>query len=495
MKLNRMKKAISIFLTVIMVIGMMPVVRMDAGAAEDGIVLYLKPNSNWMQADARFAAYSWGESSNGWADFVDNGDGYYKVEIPSDRTGIIFLRMNPDIPDNNFDSGEGKPLWNRIGNLTITAENNCFTMNEGVWSNDTTEDTTSGTWSCKHLNNGEGVCSVCGSYVDGIGAKLAGYTLSLSGNIGVNFHMELADSVLADEDAYMKFTLPNKAEPTIIKVADVKDNPVSIYYGEEEKYYVFPCEVAAKEMSQEIKAQMFANGKEGEVYTYSVQEYAEAILNCPVNYTYSPEEEDPLIELVKAMLEYGSYSQKYFNENTEKLADENLESLLSDFNDPYDPEAKVYAVTDLSKTTIADLEKYKHTTVGTLSEIGSATVSLELESETALNVYFKPNPGVENIAITLDGNAYAVEPLTDGTYVINITDIQASELDKVHTFAISGSVGGELKTWTVSNYSALSYCYVALANASDKEVLVNVAKALYLYNVAADDYFAKKVQV
>ena len=55
----------------------------------------------------------------------------------------------------------------------------------------------------------EGICQVCGGYEDGIGARLAGNSLSLNGNIGVNFYMELDDGVLADSGAYLLFTYAN----------------------------------------------------------------------------------------------------------------------------------------------------------------------------------------------------------------------------------------------------------------------------------------------
>lgn len=54
----------------------------------------------------------------------------------------------------------------------------------------------------------DGKCDDCGAIIDGIGAKLAGYSLSLTGNIGVNFYMELSNDIVNDESAYMNFTLP-----------------------------------------------------------------------------------------------------------------------------------------------------------------------------------------------------------------------------------------------------------------------------------------------
>ena len=58
---------------------------------------------------------------------------------------------------------------------------------------------------------------------DDLGAKLAGYSLSLDGDIGVNFYMELSDQVIADKDsAYMMFTIPYKGPSgtEIMRVCD-----------------------------------------------------------------------------------------------------------------------------------------------------------------------------------------------------------------------------------------------------------------------------------
>ena len=96
----------------------------------------------------------------------------------------------------------------------------------------------------------DGRCDNCSAIIDGIGAKLAGYSLSLTGNIGVNFYMELSNKIIADKDAYMQFTLPNG---TITKVL-VSEAQTNTTINAEKTYYRFPCEVASYEMTQDIKA-------------------------------------------------------------------------------------------------------------------------------------------------------------------------------------------------------------------------------------------------
>ena len=144
----------------------------------------------------------------------------------------------------------------------------------------------------------DGKCDSCGTYMDGIGAKLAGYSLSLNGNIGVNFYMELSEAIASNENAYMEFTLPNTAEKTKVYVTGTHEDgataTTSTVGGK--TYYVFSCEVAAKEMTDEIQAQMIVGENEGTVYTYTVKDYADYILSHTETYG------EKVVALVKAML-------------------------------------------------------------------------------------------------------------------------------------------------------------------------------------------------
>ena len=145
----------------------------------------------------------------------------------------------------------------------------------------------------------DGRCDDCDQYIDGIGAKLAGYSLSLTGNIGVNFYMELSDQIIADKDAYMQFTLPN-GTVTKVPVSEAQTN-TTINAGK--TYYRFPCEVSSYEMTQDIKAQMFdGNGKCGKEYTYTVRDYAQYIIKNYSSYVDA-------YPFAVAMLNYGASSQ------------------------------------------------------------------------------------------------------------------------------------------------------------------------------------------
>ncbi len=103
-----------------------------------GEVLYLKPNSNWTQANARFAIYVFG-SGNAWASMekCPRDSGYYKVTVPTGSwTNVIFCRMNPSTTTNNWDN-----KWNQSGDLVYDGTKNLFTVASGSWDGATT------TWS------------------------------------------------------------------------------------------------------------------------------------------------------------------------------------------------------------------------------------------------------------------------------------------------------------------------------------------------------------
>ena len=96
-------------------------------------ILYLKPNSNWKQSNARFAAYFFNNSGNTWVSMVDSdSDGIYEVHIPEGYTfgnNVIFCRMNPSTTANNWNN-----KWNQTADLTIPTDGkNLFTIPGSTW--------------------------------------------------------------------------------------------------------------------------------------------------------------------------------------------------------------------------------------------------------------------------------------------------------------------------------------------------------------------------
>ena len=98
--------------------------------ATTGQYVYLKPNTNWKEASARFAARFWDDSDNDiWADMSDsNSDGTYEVELPDVKyTNVIFCRMNPSTTENNWDN-----KWDQTNDLTVNL-GKTYTIKENYW--------------------------------------------------------------------------------------------------------------------------------------------------------------------------------------------------------------------------------------------------------------------------------------------------------------------------------------------------------------------------
>ena len=334
----------------------------------------------------------------------------------------------------------------------------------------------------------DGKCDDCGQYIDGIGAKLAGYSLSLTGNIGVNFYMELTDDIVNDESAYMNFTLPNGTTSKVYVSGTHEDGSTATTDTTVKNgvtYYVFTCEVAAKEMTSDIKAQMIGNNgeKTGKVYTYTVKEYADYILSH-----MSAEESDiskATIQLVKGMLNYGGAAQKYFGYKTDKLASDGLTLTGTVFNDT----SIINNITNEANKAFVKCANAKVT-------FKSAYLSLNSTTDLCVSVQFADDVTVKEDMFAIWCNTdqiskdqYEVTKVNEeNCYKITLHGVKASQLNEKYAFYVelSDTEYAELA------YGTNSYAYTVMSSACDNinniESLREVVKALYAYGSCAQEY-------
>ena len=129
-----MKKITTLFVMLFCALSGLMAVTMTGGEK-----LYLTPNSNWTQANARFAAYFFGTTSNAWASMtaVAGETDLYEVTVPSGSwSNVIFCRMTPSATANNWTN-----KWNQTSDLTYDGINNRYTIANGAW------DKGAGSWS------------------------------------------------------------------------------------------------------------------------------------------------------------------------------------------------------------------------------------------------------------------------------------------------------------------------------------------------------------
>ena len=303
----------------------------------------------------------------------------------------------------------------------------------------------------------DGKCDDCGAIIDGIGAKLAGYSLSLTGNIGVNFYMELSDQIIADKDAYMQFTLPNG---TVTKVF-VSEAQTNTTINAEKTYYRFPCEVASYEMTQDIKAQMFdGNGKCGKEYTYTVRDYAQYLIDHVDLY-------QDAYPFAVAMLNYGACSQKYFNKAVDELANKYLNDNELEILDRFEGYIDNFVANKAENKVLGQF----------------AGLSMVLKSETTLNIFYEPKEGIDVSKLNFIVDGKEITPVKRGQYyILSLENIKANELGNSKKFTVTDG------TNTLSgDYCAMMYCYQVLQaqEGTYEDALVTLVKAFSNYAYTA----------
>ena len=287
--------------------------------------------------------------------------------------------------------------------------------------------------------------------------KLAGYTTSLNGKIEMNFYLELAEDVAADEDAYLQFTLPgtNHTEETV-KLADARKQTRS-----GKTYYVFSAGVAAKDMTSDIKAQFVqGDGTKSEEWTYTIKAYCDYVRNHPDAYDAES------IALVENMLNYGGYAQTYFKYNTEKLANADLDLDLPDvaLDDSFDP------------VLTGELDG--------LTYLGSSAM---LTTTTGLRHYFSFDGDAEDYTFKANGETLEVQSSGENSYVL-IDNISAKDLPTAITLTVTDKDGNEM---TLA-YSVYTNIKQVVGSDSFTETSQNLMRALYGYGEAAKAYFATR---
>ncbi len=155
-----MKNTSKILVLVILLTALLTCMAGLTASAEETETKFVYLNAwDWNNdSTAWFQAYTWNHESNenSWVTFTQIPDSdYYFAEIPANRTRMIFLRKGPDHGAGTWD------CWNRTGDITISADTNCFTIT--AWNGDSTNNNYSiGSWS-SYTFTVAGDSALCGS--------------------------------------------------------------------------------------------------------------------------------------------------------------------------------------------------------------------------------------------------------------------------------------------------------------------------------------------
>ena len=201
------------------------------------------------------------------------------------------------------------------------------------------------------------------------------------------------------------------------------------------------------------------NGEELGTAECSVNRYCELVFEKSQN--------DKLRTLCRAVQDYGTYAQRYFGVDTDKVPN---------------PVADATALGTVP-------ESYEHKLKNNCTGITSGALSLALESKPNLNVYFNLASGYtaanyEVTAVSVSGeDLKPTVTMAGSAMVVTIPEIAVINLGKSMTVTVRNTEDG---TEAVFNGSALSYAYMSRDDASKHDVV----RGLYDYYLKAIAYFS-----
>ena len=310
-----------------------------------------------------------------------------------------------------------------------------------------------------------------------VSARIASRSLSLDDRIGVNFYVKLHKNVLSDSGAYVMIN------NTRYDIPAVDDQGRCLF-----RYYCVAAEmrddlVLSVHRGDGSVCQLF--DKDGvdvtsTGYSYSIITYADSARSsssCP----------DNLKALLNRMTDFGKTAQVYFEHNAD----------VGEYSS---------VAADIASVAPSTLAPY----VPDIESADSAGVvrtgsTLSLEAATVLNHNFEVRSGsindydfyVDGEQVTMNSTGKYTLGQSGNKYILSIHNIAAAELHIPHYVEVRDGSGRVI--CSISNYSALSYVESVVSkagNSSNQKTmqLVQMMRALYLYNRAAVGYFGNPME-
>ena len=296
-------------------------------------------------------------------------------------------------------------------------------------------------------------------------AQIETVDLFLTDKIGLCVHVALNDQYISEDNDFLAFTCAGRRVEQLVYET----------WSDDQERAVFTFDLAARQMADQVTLQMNVGGTDGTPVNCSVRTYADAIL---AGTEYTEQEK----EMVRAMLNYGSYTQLYAGYNTDSLA---AAGLYEEGQDPVlngeGPDLTEYAY----RYELKDQEDGL--------QVGKA--SLLLGTDVSIRFYYQPGAGktAEDYSLFLEG--YLENELTlgydqdKGMYYAEIEHISPRDLGRMYTLVICEASAPDTDSPVATiDFGALSYCCSMIQNEEAADASRNLSRAIYNYYVAANAF-------
>lgn len=271
------------------------------------------------------------------------------------------------------------------------------------------------------------VCADCGEELyeeDVLPAYEMNWNMTLKSDLSVNFQIGVHEALQETLQIQVSF-----------------DGKTDTYVGS----CTASVQVAAAQMADEITI-IFTLGEETETKTYTVKQYAHAILADAAKSQYH--------QIVKDMLNYGAAAQTYFDYNAGNLVNGNI----------------IGAGT-------AEVPSAAGSDVVVSGEVSGVTfygATLLYRNKLAVRFYFTVSGNIADYTFKVGETAYK-PVLKDGKYYVEIGDINPQDWDKSVTVVVNDALS--------VSYSPMNY--IVRMDQKGNDTLKALLKAMYNYHLAA----------
>ena len=417
---------------------------------------------------------------------------YYLSTVAGENNGAT------SVTNDQLKSGEvtyklnGNTAANPVWGQTISDSNTLPTI--GATDDTTVYPTTEGNG---YTNEKPESCSDGHTYKNGIctkcydvAAKVAGYSVTLDGTIGLNFYFDIKTNITnkATQISYQKDKISGTAKLT---EASNQDGVTDGYTR-----YVATVPVDSDQMNIDVVTTLkYSDTIDDTVISkaYNVNKYLNTIYSDPTSVlTNDITKSNELKALSQTMSTYGYYANEYFGDynkyepsikmNDLSVTAENLSTYKMSYQDTENPNytLKHYATSFQHLQTIAGVFYVK--------AIDPQTTTLE-------NVYMGYKIQSEGECLAGDADSYSSTPVSidkSNNYAFALTSqIPISKLSSAEFQVTFGNMTDNTYT-PASNIKIYSpYCYIrqVLVKYGQDTTDYKLAQALYHYSEAAADYF------
>lgn len=342
-----------------------------------------------------------------------------------------------------------------------------------VYTNDRSQHT-------DHEFGENGECNIC-PYAS---VKMAGHSLTLDGAIGINYYYYIDPMYYQNEDydIYTEFTINGRTETDTFDLNSVLatgDDSMPQVYG-------FQLYIRSDEMTSTVTTKLIIQ-KAGETIvtlpdpsdSFCAYDYLKELHSDTEN-NYPQE----IKETVKALATLDYYANQYYNHF-----------------ETYEPEIPLLP---LDSVDAQQLAPYRQTMEDQSSySVKHYASTLNLLSETAMSFFIQSSEALDINTLYMgykihgSGDDYTYVPAQKyGQYYRADTErVPASQLNTMWdtAFFTRQEDGSYTQITAIKTAGPLSYCE-GIIRTSQKESMINLAKAMYLYYQAADTYFQSTPQ-